>query len=234
MITTTAEITAYDGRTMTILPKTSLSRELVRKQIRTVEIRFTDGREISAEQRRKIFAIIRDISEWSGHDREYLRYYFMQNFAEERDMPYFSLSDVEKSVAKDFITYLIEFCFECDIPTIDTMLNRTDDISKYLYMCLEHRKCAVCNSRAEVHHIDTVGMGRDREEIVHEGMEAVALCRKHHIEAHSRGQQFMKDNHIYGIKLDRYLCMKLRLKHGGGGNNKLFSRDKQLLQLDCV
>lgn len=234
MIATTAEIKSYDGCSMIIQPTTHLSRELIQKQITTIEIRLTDGREISAEQRRKIFAIIRDIAEWSGHDREDLRRYFMQNFAEEKDMQYFSLSDVDMSIARDFITYLIEFCFIWDVPTIDTMLNRTEDISKYLYMCIEHRKCAICNNRAEIHHIDTVGMGRNRDEIIHEGMKVVALCNKHHMEAHTKGQRFMKDNHIYGIKLDRYLCMKLRLKHRGGGNDELFNRDKQFLRLDSI
>ena len=87
------------------------------------------------------------------------------------------------------------------------MLNRAEEIGKYLYMCLEHRKCAICNDKAEVHHLDAVGMGRDRNNIVHVGMNAIALCRKHHIQAHNMGKnEFLKQYHVYGIILDSYLC----------------------------
>ena len=230
MLITTARIKNYDGRELTVLPRDLISEELIRKQVRVVEVRFSDGREISADQRRKIFAIVRDIAEWSGHDSEDLRRYFMETFCESNDLKYFSLSDVDMSIAREFISYLIDFCFAWDVPTIDTMLNRTDDISKYLYMCLAHRKCAVCNDTAEVHHVDAVGMGRNRDNIVHEGMSAIALCHKHHMEAHTRGRVFLDSNHIYGIKLDRYLCDILRLKKGGA-DNEVSYRDKQFLQL---
>jgi hypothetical protein len=71
--------------------------------------------------------------------------------------------------------------------------------------------CAICNKKAEVHHVDVVGMGANRNKIVHLGMRAIALCRKHHNEAHTRGQAFFDDYHVYGIKLDQYLCDKLRM-----------------------
>ena len=50
-----------------------ITREIAQKHIGSVEIRLNDGRTISNDQRKKIFAIIRDISVWSGHDPEYLR-----------------------------------------------------------------------------------------------------------------------------------------------------------------
>lgn len=56
-------------------------------------------------------------------------------------------------------------------------------------------------------------MERDRNQIIHEGMQAMALCRKHHIEAHAMGQKsFDEKYHIYGIRLDAYLCGRLNLK----------------------
>ena len=66
------------------------------------------------------------------------------------------------TTAKSFINYLIEFCFHWSVPTKDSLLNQTDDISKYLYLCLANRRCAICNKPAEVHHVDRIGMGRDR------------------------------------------------------------------------
>ena len=207
----TAKIVGYDGEILRVKPLVPIDRELLKKQVDIIEIRLTDGREISAEQRRKIFAIVRDIANWSGHEPEYIRQYTEFDFRLENALEPFSLSDCDMSTAREFISYLIDFCFIHAVPTRDTLLNRTDDIGKYLYSCLEHRRCAVCNDKAEVHHTTAVGMGRDREEIVHIGMEAIALCRKHHQEAHTRGQAFFDDYHIYGIKLDEYLCEKLNL-----------------------
>lgn len=210
----TAKIVDYDGELLTVKPLVAIDRELLQKQVDIIEIRLTDGREISAEQRRKIFAIVREIAMWSGHEPEYIRQYLEFDFRLLRNLEPFSLSDCDMSTAREFINYLIDFCFEHGVPTRDTLLNRTDDISKYLYSCLEHRRCAVCNDRADVHHTTAVGMGRNRDEINHIGMEAIALCRKHHQQAHAEGNKFFERYHIYGIKLDEYLCTVLNLNKG--------------------
>ncbi len=207
----TAKILQYEQGELTVKPMEPIGRELVQKQIKTVEIRLDDGRSISADQRRKIFAIIRDISLWSGHEPEYLRQYLTWDFLSGTGGEWFSLSAVDRSTAREFITYLIEFCFYNSVPTKDTLLHETDDIGKYLYLCLEHRKCAVCNQAAEVHHVDRIGMGRDREQAVHIGLKAVALCRKHHEQAHGKEKRFFQEHHIYGIRLDTYLCGCLSL-----------------------
>ena len=211
MLITTAEVLRYDGTQIVLKPTSRINRELIKKNIKSVELRLDDGRTISVEQRRKVFAILRDISLWCGHEPEYLRYYFEWEFCSKYGYDWFSLSDVDMTTAREFITYLIEFCFYHSVPTRDTLLNQTDDIGKYLYLCLEHRKCAICNKPAEVHHVDRIGMGRDREQIVHVGLRAIALCREHHDEAHLREKELFKENYIYGIKLDRYLCQRLKL-----------------------
>lgn len=208
----TAKIVGYDGEVLQVKPLVAIDRELLQKQVDLIEIRLTDGREISAEQRRKIFALVRDISDWSGDYPERIRKFLEFEFRLQNGIEPFSLSNCDMSTAREYISYLIDFCFSYCVPTRDTLLNRTDDISKYLYSCLAHRKCAVCNAKADVHHIDTVGMGRDRAEIIHLGMEAIALCRKHHQEAHTKGQAFFDNYHIYGIKLDENLCKILNLR----------------------
>ena len=209
---TTAKIVGYDGEVLSVKPLISIDRELLQKQVDVIEIRLTDGREISAEQRRKVFALIRDIAVWCGHEPEYIRKFLTFDFRLEKGIEPFSLSDCDMSTARDFISYLIDFCFYHSVPTRDTLLNQTDDIGRYLYSCLEHRRCAVCNEKADVHHTTAVGMGRNRDEIVHIGMEAIALCRKHHQQAHTEGKAFFDKHHIYGIKLDEYLCTVLGLR----------------------
>ena len=208
----TAKILRYDGDTLLIKPTVAIDREMLQKQVDTIEVRLTDGRAISAEQRKKIFAIVRDIAVWSGHEPEYIRQFLAFEFCLSNAEEAFSLAACDMTTAKEFINYLIDFCFEHGVPTRDALLNRTDDIEKYLYSCLEHRRCAICNDKADVHHITTVGMGRNRNTITHEGMEAIALCRKHHTEAHKRGKDFFDIYHVQGITLDEYLCKKLNLE----------------------
>lgn len=208
----TAKILSYDGDTLVVRPDVSIDREMLQKQVNCIEIRLTDGREISADQRKKIFAIIRDISVWCGHEPEYIRAYTEFDYRLQKNLEPFSLSNCDMSTAKEYINYLIDFCFYHNVPTKDTLLNETDEISKYLYLCLEHRKCAVCNAKADIHHVDKVGAGRDRTKIGHKGLKAIALCRIHHQEAHQIGNAFFEKYHIYGIKLDDYLCEKLNLR----------------------
>lgn len=207
-----ARIIGFNGTLLTVCPIGNIDRELLQKQSETVELVINDGRRISAEQRKKIFAIIRDISAWSGHAPEYIRQLLTFDFCGESGTEWFSLSDTDMSTAKSFIDFLVNFCFVNNIPTKDTLLNATEDISKYLYACLEHRKCAICNKPAEVHHVDRIGMGRDREQIVHIGLNAIALCREHHDSAHRDEKKLFEQYHVYGIKLDEYLCKKLNLR----------------------
>ena len=208
----TAKILQGEGKKLVVLPERDISRYLAQKRPSVVEIRLGDGRSISAEQRKKIFAIIRDIAIWSGDDPESIRQLLTWDFCGRSGREWFSLSDTDMTTAKSFINYLIEFCFHWSVPTKDSLLNQTDDIGKYLYLCLANRRCAICNKPAEVHHVDRVGMGRDREQIVHVGLSAIALCREHHDEAHCRENDLFDEYHIYGIKLDKYLCERLNLR----------------------
>ena len=184
-----------------------------RQKIKSCLVRFDDGRRIRAEQRKKAYAIMADIADYTGYDPEQmkalLKFYFIERYGGE----FFSLSDCTVSVARDFISFLIDFCFEQGIGTRDTLLNRTDDISRYLYSCLANRKCAVCNKKAEIHHCEgsRVGMGFNRNKIENEGRYAIALCRKCHAQAHNDEYGFFEKYKIYGIKLDRFLCDKLGL-----------------------
>lgn len=208
---TTAKIVRYDGRFLLLEPTEDISRVLSVQHQAIAELRLDDGRMIRVDQRKKIFALIGEIAKWNGDTPEDIRSYLTWEYCKEYGVETFSLSDTTVTIATGFITFLIDFCFYHDVPARDTRLHYTDDISKYLYLCLAHRKCAICNKQAEVHHVDRIGMGRDREQIVHIGLEAIALCREHHDEAHRREKDLFREYCIYGIKLDKYLCECLNL-----------------------
>lgn len=210
----TAKIIGYDGKNMVVIPDASIDKELIQKQINRVEICLNDGRTITAEQRKKAYATIRDISDYSGHALEFLKEWFKYEYIIKTGGKYFSLSDCSVTVARQYINVLIDFCLHYGVPLYEPMTNRTDDIDAYLYMCLYYRKCAVCGRAADVHHVtgSKIGMGADRDKAHHVGREAIALCRTHHNEAHSREKEFFEENHIYGIKLDETLCERLNLR----------------------
>ena len=208
----TGKIVDYSNKRLTIILDKHIDKDLINKEIEEIEIVLNDGRNITSDQRRKIFAIIRDIAIWNGDEPEYIRKFLMFDYRATKDIKQFSLSDTDITTARGFIEYLIGFCFIWNIPTKKPLNQYADDVEQYLYKCLEHKKCAICNANGEIHHVDRVGMGRNREKIVHEGLNAVCLCRKHHTEAHSNEVQLFKKYHIRGILLDKYLCKKLNLR----------------------
>lgn len=59
---TSANIVNYDGCNLIVRPQDYIGRELQQKQSKYVEIRIVDGRTISSLQRRKVYALIRDIA----------------------------------------------------------------------------------------------------------------------------------------------------------------------------
>ena len=63
-------------------------------------------------------------------------------------------------------------------------------------------------------------MGMDREKVVHVGLNAIALCRAHHEEAHRRENALFAEYHIYGIKLEKHLCKVLSLNQKPKGEVK--------------
>lgn len=199
---------------------------LIRRKYKTVNIELIDGRPISERQRRMCYAMIREISDWMGQGngetfrelvKESRKLDFMVNEIHENADRLFSLSDAPVSLVAAFQKYLVHFIIENGIPVRKPLYAYVDDMQDYLYYCLIHKTCAVCGRPADLHHIDRVGMGRNREEMVHEGMECMSLCRTHHEEVHSLGEKefFARYHFDRGIELDKTLCKIYKLKTGG-------------------
>jgi hypothetical protein len=154
------------------------------------EIRFDDGRSITAEQRKKVFAILKDISLYTGYEAEYLRDLLTLAFCLEINIGHFSLSDCSLEVAREFISWLLEFCIEQEIPLSKQAIEYTDDISAYLYSCIKRHACCVCGSPATVYKIG-------REEL------KISLCSKHFDEVSLRGmKKFNEIYKVYALKIN--------------------------------
>ena len=146
-------------------------------------IKLDDGRSISAKQRKLLYALFKDIGIYTGYEVEELKELLKIEFMVDKDRDYFSLSDVEMEVATEFIEYILEFMFLWDVPINKKVIPLAREVNNFLYLCLVHRKCAVCGSYADIHHHDNlVGMGMDRAKHNHEDSRYIALCRVHHNE----------------------------------------------------
>lgn len=210
-------VTGFDAENLYITVPFTQQFLVEKREISECEIRLDDGRSISADQRKKIYATIRDISLWTGHVPEYLKELLKWDFMSETGTDYFSLSDCDMTTAREFLNHILEFCIREGVPMSDRMLDRSPDVGRSLYCCLANKVCCICGAKADLHHVDAVGMGRDRATIVHEGMEALPLCRLHHGEYHNVGKGvFFEKYHVFGIEMDRYLCEIWKLKTEGG------------------
>ena len=177
-----------------------------RREYQEVDVIPIDSRPLSDRQRRCCYAMLNAIAEWSGYALDEVKDHFKLDFIAhlEEDMELFSLANARMSVVAAFQSYLARFIVANDVPTRRPMLDYVDDIEDYVYRCIINKKCPVCGKRAELHHYESIGMGRNRDTIIHEGMEVLPLCREHHIEIHSIGREtFMNKYVVTAIKLDR-------------------------------
>lgn len=190
----------------------------IHRQVTECYVEAIDGRTLSDKQRRMCYALINAIAEWSGNTTEDIKQAFKLEFwANHVDTladKIFSLSDAPMSLVAEFQRFLINFILSNDVPVKRPLIEYVDDINEYVYMCLIHKKCAVCGRPADLHHIDTVGMGNDRTEITHEGREAISLCRAHHTEIHTIGKQefFAKYHFDKGVTIDKTILKIYNLR----------------------
>lgn len=211
-------IAAYDRGIITIQADYPNTKRFVRERPQKVRIELVDSRDLSDKQRRMCYALIAAIADWSGTERplmkEQLKLDFIQSNIDRIADGLFSLSNAPMSLVRAFQKHLIELILAYDVPVKKPLYEYVDDIEEYVYLCLVRKKCAVCGRIAELHHVDAIGMGRDRREIVHEGMRVMSLCRQHHMEAHQMGvKDFMAKYHFNGgVPADKTICKIYKLK----------------------
>ena len=193
-------------------PITNVS-ELIDKHMSGCGIILNDGRTISREQRKKAYALMNDIALYTGYSQDEVKELTKYGFIASTGQKMFSLSDVDMTTARLYIDWLIEFCLRFEIPCRDSLLNLCEDIKRYLYLCLIHKKCCICGKPTQLHHVTTVGMGYNRNEIVHVGMLAEPLCWRHHRECHDIGQKsFDERYHVFGVAIDEVTADKYKLR----------------------
>jgi hypothetical protein len=192
-------------------------------QQQMVSLIASDENGVSAQQRKFAFALLHDIW-WSQVGGLWIEtpetvkqhFYAMYEYYNSLDFGEFSLSAAKgtKTDTNQFINMLLDYAAIHDISLSVKPLNELEpqEIARWEYRCLMEKMCVVCGKKpSDLHHLDTVGSGMNRQHTNHLGHRAVQLCREHHNFAHSLGiETFMQRFKINGIKIDE----KIALAHG--------------------
>ena len=221
--TVKGRIVGYDERRQELLIRAPYDDvfTMIKREFKTCLVQPIDSRPLSDKQRRMCYSLLRAISDETGMGadptKEYMKLKFLADDLQETGDKIFSLSNAPMSLVCAFQRFLIRFILEWDIPCDFSLLEYADDIPDYIYHCLVTKKCCVCGRPTDLHHIDRVGMGRNRDDIIHEGMEVLPLCREHHTQVHTMtDKEFFDTYHIPGgVVMDKTLCRLYGLKKKG-------------------
>lgn len=160
--------------------------------------------------------------------------------AELKDL-YFRMSGIEvesfgkldRLTADDIITQLF-FIAIADkwLPSAPyTIPVHRDDL---ILGCYVTRTCACCNQHGEIHHIEAIGMGKDRKTYDDSKHRVICLCRRHHDDAHRMGWlAFEMAYNLKGITLKKEdLLRKIEIK--GWRNGVRFLDEVELEEERCL
>lgn len=207
-----------DGGVLIRAAVPNIDRAMLRKY-ETCLCEFTDGRKISADQRKKIYAIFREIAEYTGYTesetKEVMKLDFVLNHLESICKDMFSLSNCTMTMAHEFLGFLVDFCIAHNIPTRFPLISQCEDISRYTYACLLNKKCAVCGKRADVHHLHNSRVdfgGLQWRQKNQNGAEVLPLCREHHEICHHDEEGFLARYHLQGVKIDKQIAKVYKAK----------------------
>ena len=208
-----AEIIGRDGNELRIKLFDELTDEEVErykigdKLFAVVELFDPDS--ITNEQRRHIYALLGDFSDYTGYTLESVESLFkvkFMHFEMMDELPSFGTNRMTKTMAGKFIEYLIIWYIQNGIPFRKDQIYLPRESSNYIYWATITRHCVICGKpQSDIHHAtNLVGRGRNRKTHDHWNSTFLALCREHHNTVHAMGlTEFMKKYVVKPIKLNR-------------------------------
>ena len=212
------KLKSIKGKEITVLLDDDLSTYQVDKysnnQSPTVAIILADNRKISPDQRKKIYALLGDIANYTGYSiPQEMPAVMKWKYLTETGAEMFSLSDCSMTTANKYLTWLIDFCFENNIAFKTKTWDMLPDDYAMVMRCCKHRKCIICLNHADIDHtFGLVGIGRDRRTVDNSKSYFLPLCRKHHQERHNLGvKNFLNKYHIKPVKLNAQTRKELRI-----------------------
>ena len=178
------------------------------------EVEVPDNKKLSIDQRKKIFALCRDIELHWGEPVESLRKRFQAELEIMNGYNEISLSNCSMRIASELIELIIAFMFHHQIPMrVETSKLLSGD-KAMLYWATVNRNCVLCGeSNADLAHHYAIGRGANRKKMQHYDYEVLALCRFHHQEQHNIGVKSFDEKYILQdswIKVDERLNKMLK------------------------
>lgn len=219
-------ITQDDGTTTVVIEGVELDNKtsLLLDNGFDVEVNVipVDPFRITNKQRKKIFALVKDIEIHTGMPMDYMRHMFIEYVRtyygyDER----ISLSNCTRTQASQIIEVTIDWVFANGIILAYKTSNLLKGDKSLLYWATVNRNCVICGTpRAELAHYHAVGRGRNRRKIDHTDNKVLALCSKHHKEQHQIGMDSFNEKyklHDSWVSVDERLN---RILKGGGKYEK--------------
>jgi len=172
-------------------------------------VELFDPDSITIEQRKHIYALFGDFSEYTGYTLESAESLFKVKFMHHEmldELPSLATNQMTKTVASKFIEYLVIWFIQNEIPFRKDQIYLPRESSNYIFWATMTRHCVICGKEhADIHHAtNLVGRGGNRRTHDHWNSTFLALCREHHNEAHNLGlTEFMKKYLVKPIKLNK-------------------------------
>lgn len=216
-----AKITKVEDNKVTLELKDELNIERLKTIFdghdgeRQAELFIKDPRSFTVEQRRFTFALFQDIYSHTGQPLESLKdiFYWQFRALTGKDI---SLSNGSASTVDDVSTLdelILDFIFEWRIPFKKGYEIPPQNIQYYFYKCVMTRTCCNCGKcPADIHHVDTVGMGNNRNKIDNTNRHFMSLCRVCHTKIHVEGfTEFTNKRALIAVKIDNQDLKRLGL-----------------------
>lgn len=170
-------------------------------------------KDITPQQRKAIYAMFDDIGKHLGYNKEEIKNILKVKYIGATGNKPFSLSNMGREEATEFIHFCIDICLAMNISIQLSTYQSIDKDDYVIKQLLLHRQCIIDGGRADIHHLDAVGMGNNRNKIDNSRRELLPLCRRHHSEYHTIGHdEFMQKYHLaHGVKLNKEELKKLHI-----------------------
>ena len=158
------EIIGYEGDILTLKAYDTLDSKALAKSLYNGKywaiVDTYENEKITPDQRKHIYALLNDYVEYTGVPLDATEAYFKYQFMIEQGMdelPSFKRNALSLSMAGDFISYLIDYYIQNDVPFRKQQFYLTTDTSNMLYALTMKRICWVCGKpHSELAHYEAV------------------------------------------------------------------------------
>lgn len=140
--TVKGRIVGYDERTGDVLIRARYEDYFTfcKREYKSCLMQLVDSRPLSGKQRKTCYALLREISNYTGmgadSTKEWMKLKFIVEDLNETADKIFSLSNAPMSLVCGFQRFLVRFILDWDIPCSFPLLNFVDDVQDYIYAWL--------------------------------------------------------------------------------------------------